>query len=415
MTELKLTNDQENAFNAFVTFLADPVESVFVLEGYSGTGKSTLVGHILDKIPNLLKATKLINPDTPEYELALTATTNKAAENLSNITGFGVSTIHSYLCLTVRTDYKTGKTTLVPRSNEVKGNVILFIDEASYIDSQLLGLIFKMTQKCKIVFMGDPAQLTPVQSSGTPPVFKAKFNGAKLKQVVRQAEGNPIQDVSTKFRETVGTGEFFSFKPDGHHIQYMNRLDFNQAILNEFSRPDWRHNHSKVLGWTNKCVIGYNNLIANSVKGNPEFQVNDYAVCNKRVVGKNYSLKTDQMVRITQISGPTEVYGAKGRHITLDSTITAFCPESLDERKLAIARAKAAGDDRILATIDEKWVDLRAAYSCTINKSQGSTYDRVFIDLDDIKRCNSGDQMARMLYVGVSRAREQVFLTGDIF
>lgn len=60
------------------------------------------------------------------------------------------------------------------------------------------------------------------------------------------------------------------------------------------------------------------------------------------------------------------------------------------------------------------WIDLRAAYACTINKAQGSTYDKVFIDLDDIKKCNSGNQIARMLYVGVSRARLIVYLCGDL-
>ena len=414
MTELKLTNDQENAFNAFVSFLADPVETVFVLEGYSGTGKSTLVGLMLDKLPNLMKAIRLVDPSLPEYEVVLTATTNKAAENLGNITGAPASTIHSYLSLSVLSDYKSGTTKLVQRSKEIKENVLLFIDEASYVDSQLLGLIFKMTQKCKIVFMGDPAQLTPVKASGTP-VFNAKFNGAKLKQVVRQAEGNPIQDLSTKFRETVNSGEFFSFKPDGHHIKYMDRDTFNLAVLKEFNRPDWRHSQSKVLGWTNKCVIGYNNLIASNVKGNPEFKVGDYAICNKFVYHKSRSLKTDQLVCITGISEPTEVHGAKGKYFTLDYGVKTFFPDSMEERKKAIALARQNDDEQVLAAINENWVDLRAAYSCTINKSQGSTYDRVFIDLDDIKRCNSGDQMARMLYVGVSRAREQVFLTGDIF
>lgn len=414
MSELKLTTDQQNAFDAFVSFLADPVETVFVLEGYSGTGKSTLVGLLLDKIPNLMKATRLIDPNLPEYEVVLTATTNKAAENLSNISGAPASTIHSYLGLTVLSDYKTGSTKLIQRSKDIKENVLLFIDEASYVDSRLMSLIFKMTQKCKIVFMGDPAQLTPVKTSGTP-VFKANFKGAKLQEVVRQAAGNPIQDLSTKFRETVNSGEFFSFKPDGHHIQYMDRDAFNQAVLNEFSRPGWRYNHSKVLGWTNKCVIGYNNLIANNVKGTPEFKIGDYAICNKYIQYKSQSLKTDQLVCITGISEPTEVYGAKGKYYTLDSRIKAFLPDSIDERKKAIALAKQGDDEQVLMAINENWIDLRAAYSCTINKSQGSTYDRVFIDLDDIKRCNSGDQMARMLYVGVSRAREQVFLTGDIF
>jgi ATP-dependent exoDNAse (exonuclease V) alpha subunit len=89
-------------------------------------------------------------------------------------------------------------------------------------------------------------------------------------------------------------------------------------------------------------------------------------------------------------------------------------PNVLADKNARIRKAK--GDDMymLIAEIENQWVDLRAAYACTINKAQGSTFDRVFIDLDDIRRCNSGDQIARMLYVGVSRARHQVFLTGDL-
>lgn len=413
MSEITLTSDQQNAFHAFVAFLFDPVETVFVLEGYSGTGKSTLVKTLLDKLPNLMKAGLLANPDFPEYGIELTATTNKAAENLSQITGGVATTIHSYLSLNVFTDYKNNTTKLIRRSSEIKENKLIFIDEASYIDSNLLTLIFQSTQKCKIVFMGDPAQLTPVKSNGTP-VFNAKFNGAKLTQVVRQAEGNPIQDLSTKFRETVNSSQFFSFSPDGHHIQHMDRDKFNQLIKTEFARPEWRYKDSKVLGWTNSCVIAYNNMIADNVKGNPEFQVGDYAVCNKFITIKRQSIKTDQMVCITGISDVVEVYGAKGRKMTLDSGITAFFPISIAERKAAIQRFKAMDDMATVYAINEEWIDLRAAYACTINKAQGSTFERVFIDLDDIRKCNSGEQIARMLYVGVSRARQQVFLTGDL-
>lgn len=413
MSEITLTTDQENAMNAFITFLMDPIETVFVLEGYSGTGKSTLVKTLLDKLPGLLKTVKLINPHASDYTVELTATTNKAAETLSHITGDSAKTIHSFLGLQVFTDYKTNTSKLIPRVKEVKENVLLFIDEASYVDSQLLGLIFKMTQKCKIVFMGDPAQLTPVKSQGTP-VFDAKFKGAKLTQVVRQAEGNPIQDLSTKFRETVNSGKFFSFIPDEHHIRHMDRISFNEAIKDEFTRPDWKYNHSKVLGWTNNCVIGFNNMVADNVKGNPEFQVGDYAICNKFITINRKSIKTDQMVCITGISEETRVYGALGKYFTLDYTIKAFRPNSIAERKAATQWAKAHDALHVLPIINETWIDLRAAYACTINKSQGSTFDRVFIDLDDIKRCNSADQIARMLYVGVSRARHNVYLTGDI-
>lgn len=409
---ITLTNDQQNALDKFHVFLTDPVETVFVLSGHSGTGKTTLIKTLLAGLPAFLQTVHLINPDYPEYEVKLTATTNKAAEAMSGITGVDVATIHSFLGLRVQTDYTKNITTLIPRSSIPKENVLLFIDEASYVDRQLLGYVFSLTRKCKIVFMGDPAQLTPVKATGTP-VFDAGFSGAQLSQVVRQAAGNPIVDLSTKFRETVGNGQFFSFIPDGHHIQYMERGDFNQAIETEFTRSDWRHDDSKILAWTNKCVIGFNSMVRNQVKGDPEFQVGDYAVVNSfTTIGKD-SLKTDQLVQITNIQD-TNRNGLNGRLYELDHRSNAFMPNSLAEKNLAIKQARARDDIHAVSIMESQWVDLRAAYACTINKAQGSTYDKVFIDLDDVRRCNSGNQIARMLYVAVSRARHQVILTGDI-
>ncbi len=410
---LTLTPDQQNASDKFGAFIMDPAEQVFVISGYSGTGKSTLVTTLVDQLPNYLKMAKLVTPSLIDYQVMLTATTNKAAENFSSITGQEVTTIHSFLGLRVSTDFKTNVTTLVPKSSEKKFGYILFIDEASYVDAQLLGLIFKLTDNCKIVFIGDPAQLTPVKATATP-VFDANFPGAHLSQVVRQAEGNPIVDLSTKFRETVNTGDFFSFKPDGQAIKYLPRDDFDKAIEAEFTRPDWRYKDSKVLAWTNKCVINYNHTVSDCVTGNPTFQVGDYAVCNKFVSIGRSSLKTDQLVQITSISEDTEHYGVVGNFYTVDHTFTAFAPKTLKAKADRIKTARAREEYSVVQTIEDQWIDLRAAYSCTINKSQGSTFDRVFIDLDDIRRCNSGNQIARMLYVGVSRARQQVFLTGDL-
>ena len=415
MSAFTLTPDQQNALEKFTQFLTDPSEQVFVLQGYSGTGKTTLVKSLLDQLPKLMKAAKLINPAVRKYEVELTATTNKAAENFGMITGMEVSTIHSYLGLRVSTDYSTNTTKLVPsKQNSFKEGHLLFIDEASYIDKDLLGWIFKLTRNCKIVFMGDPAQLTPVKSSATPVFDATHFIGAKLSQVVRQAEGNPIVDLSTKFRETVTSGEFFKFVPDGHHIKYLDRDTFNQAIEAEFCRPDWRYSNSKVLAWTNARVIAYNHHIRDRVMGDPNFQVGDYAVCNKFVSSNKKSLKTDQLVCITGIGQDTEQHGVLGNWMTLDYQIELFFPKSLEAKKALIKQARAMEWFNIVEEAENRWIDLRAAYACTINKAQGSTYDRVFIDLDDISRCNSGDQIARMLYVGVSRAREQVFLTGDI-
>lgn len=412
MTALTLTNGQQTAMDSFTEFLADPNEQVFVLQGYSGTGKSTLVKFIIEQMPNLLRTVKLLCPSYPEYEMVLTATTNKAAEALSSITNIPVSTIHSFLGLRVNTDYSTGKTHLIPRDNDQIVNHMLFIDEASYVDRDLLQIIFKKTRNCKIIFMGDPAQLTPVKSNTTP-VFDAHFPTAKLTEIVRQAEGNPIIEVSTKFRETVTSGEFFSFKPDGHHIVHLDRDTFYKEIENEFTRPDWSYQDSKILGWTNKCVVGYNHYVRDLVQGDPDFAPGDYAVCNKFITVNRNTVKTDQMVLITAINPATE-YGVPGKIIGIDGKFSVFMPNSLTDRKSRLALAKSQEDWGIVEAIDSRWIDLRAAYACTINKAQGSTYNKVFIDLDDISKCNMGEQIARMLYVAISRARHQVFLVGDI-
>lgn len=413
--QFTLTPDQQTALDAFQAFLVDPVETVFVLSGYSGCGKSTLVRTILDRLPGFQKIVHLVDPTAQILEPVLTATTNKAAENLSQITGQDARTIHSVLGLRVSTDFRTSVTTLtVQRNAPLVEDTLLFIDEASYIDKALLQHIFQRTRNCKIVFIGDPAQLTPVQATGTP-VFDANFPGAALTQVVRQAEGNPIVDLSTKFRHAVNTGKFFSFRPDGRTIQHLDREAFNQAIAQEFVREDWRYADSKILAWTNKCVVGYNQMVRNLAKGDPHFQEGDYVTVNTFLqAARGSSFKTDQLAQLTQIEPDSVSLDVVGNWVTLDHHARVFHPRSLIEKNQAIKQARQEGRINDVATMETSWADLRAVYAQTINKSQGSTYGSVFIDLDDIRRCNSGDQIARMMYVAVSRAKHQVFLTGDL-
>ena len=64
----------------------------------------------------------------------------------------------------------------------------------------------------------------------------------------------------------------------------------------------------------------------------------------------------------------------------------------------------------------DTWADLRPTFASTVNKAQGSTYDKVFIDLSDFKPMVHKDpiQLARLLYVAMSRAKYQVIFTGDL-
>lgn len=411
MTQVILTKDQTEAVNAFHMFMFDPDEPVFILQGYSGTGKSTVIKEMINSIPGLSNWAEVVNPEINGYTVHLTATTNKAAENFSEITQRPVKTIHSFLGLLVRTDYKTGVTTLVPKNNEVHENCLVFIDEASFIDSKLLGLIFTKVRNSKVVFIGDPNQLIQVKSHNAP-VFEMNSPRACLTKVVRQAEGNPIIDLSAQFCETVNTGEFFQFKPDGHHIVKLTREEFDAKILAEFCRDSWRFTDSKILAWTNKRAIAYNNLVINNVTGDPKFYAGDYVICNSYFSINGRSFKTDEMVYISNVEEQVTDCEVIGSRYQIDGH-RVFMPTHLDDKKNRIKKAKDEDDITTVAYIAQTWIDLRAVYGSTVAKSQGSTYDSVFIDLDDIAKCNNGNAIARMLYVAVSRARHHVYLTGD--
>jgi hypothetical protein len=412
MSALKLTSDQTDAYGKFASFIAHPTKKFMILSGYAGTGKTTLVTHLIDQLPQTLKIAQLINQDTKKWAVALTATTNKAAEALADITGEEVKTIASFLGLRVQTNYRTSATALVANARAViQKDFIIFIDEASYVDDNLLSLIMEWTRDCKIIFIGDPAQLTTVTSNNVP-VWEQSYTKAELTEVVRQAKGNPIIDLATSFRETVRTGEFFSFTPDGYHVRHMPRDQFDAAVINEFSRPDWTDQDSKVLAWTNKTIISYNKAIRELVEGTPELQAGDYAVCNKYICSGKRSIKTDERVMVNRIT-PSNELGLEGWTVSVKED-TFFLPKSNEDKKTLLKKFEAQEKFDRMEYIENNWIDLRASYACTINKAQGSTYDKVFIDLDDIKRCSDPNQIARMLYVAVSRARNNVYLTGDI-
>jgi exodeoxyribonuclease-5 len=409
-----LTDDQKNADAQFTAFMADPDQQVLVLSGFPGTGKSTLVKYLVERLPETEKMIKLINPNAKNYELVLTATTNKAADNLSQITGKDVVTIQSFLGLRVEKDYQTGKTRLVKSHKSKEYTKLIFIDEAFYADAALLEFIFKGTEDCKILMIGDPDQLTS-SLSGHVPVEAAGFPTVKLTNLVRQQEGGPIAELVAKLRHTVKTGEFFSFKPDGFHIQHLDRDTFDNHIVEEFTQPGWRATSSRFLSFTNKRAIAYNTAINAKRTGNAELRVGDYAVCNKYFQERGGpKIKTDAMVLITDISEPTSQWDVRGKYYTLGNGVRAFCPDNNQDKLNRLREAKQQEEYDIVERIDTSWIDLRAIFASTVDKSQGSTYEKVFIDLDDIATCTSGNRIARMLLVAVSRAKQHVYLTGDL-
>lgn len=427
---MELYPEQREAFDKISSFIANPNQRCFILEGFAGTGKTTLISSIFRNLDNIIEVTKLLNPSAKNVpvDFRLTATTNKAAEALESISGTEVKTIHSFLGLRVFNDFKTGETKLVPSKKyaDIPEDILIFIDEASYIDEPLAKHIFKrIPESCKILFIGDPAQLTPVKCTHAP-IFNYDFPRATLTQVVRQAEGSPIIQLATNFRNVVNGQEFFSFEPDGIAISHVSRNDFDDLIIDEFTGEQTKNN-ARVLGWTNKLVQDYNRTIRKKVTGHDILHEGQWAVCNSYYQLGKTGLKTDSIVQLRGVDRDIEKYpgipdiALDVLRINLYGHI-ATMPVDHTEAKAYIRKLKKFLTDTQgteYATertnqIKKSWIDLRDAYACTINKSQGSTYKRVYIDLDDIKRCRMGTQMARLLYVAVSRASEKVILTGDL-
>ncbi|MGH1461267.1 MAG: ATP-dependent DNA helicase [Neptuniibacter sp.] len=412
---ITLNAGQQEAIGKYMDFLIDPTKTEMVIEGPAGTGKSTLVDHLLfgmNKQKLMLFTTMGIHADKLK-NVILTATTHKAAHVLSEKTGKDVKTIHSLLGLKVHNDWKTGKTILKPvDGHALVENSILLIDEASFIDSDLLGWIRKSTINCKILYVGDPYQLAPTRSTSTP-VFTQGLFTARLTEVVRN-EG-AIEKNANAFRDAVQTLQFPLIEPDGNKVIHVDGTTFQQMINQEFVKPD--HN-SKIIAWSNNRVNQYNDYVRELNGFTGRLDPNEELITNKHIEGTKSSIKTDSHVRLTGACYEAEEYDVLGYKVGVHdgkgTHMEIFIPDSRDAEKQAL---RAATNQKLWPQyfdIKESWGDLRPVHACTIHKSQGSTYDKVFIDLSDIGRCNISSDVARMLYVAISRASQQVILYGQL-
>ena len=409
---IQLTEGQKAAQAAFVALLIDPEQSHLLIQGFAGTGKTFLVNELIRCLPKTLKMAKLITGNQELTDLVLTASTNKAAHALQEATGCPTKTIHKVLNLSVSMNPVTGETGLSENKPGSLKNSIVIIDEASFISNELLLIILRKTENCKVVFIGDPAQLAS-PGENTTPVFGAGFITVRMTEVVRQAKDNPIIGLATQFREVVEGGHWPKIELSDN-ICHVPRDTFNEAIEIEFTES-WEPDCSKILANTNKRVQVYNQAVRENLQGHSNLQAGDWVVNNSYVSGSNTSISTDENVRISSLR-TTTMFGIEGQSVMVQgSSDPFFMPFNHAHKKKAIASEKKAKRYQNLSIIYNTWIDLRSPYASTVHKAQGSTYEKVFIDLDDIGRtCRDPNQVARLLYVAVSRASEKVIMTGDL-
>lgn len=446
---VKLNADQDNAIQVMHGFLSSTTENFMVLEGAGGTGKTFVIKHFVRTLHDYHKTRKLLGmKGKTNLPIHFTATTNKACEAMelqlrglnASVTGGDeiemnpqVKTIHSFLGLTMAPDPQNPRRDiLADRDWQFNaGKSIVIIDEASYIDDELWTWIKKKTNKdTKVIFVGDPAQLTNGDGN-TLPAFESGFRKAELHIVERFDTNTPIFKLATELRRRILAKDFnVPVCPiDGKHIIWLPRPDFDRLMVQDMTSEDWTFATSKFLAYRNDRVQKYNKGINSLSTGTREFQAGDYAVNNHYVSGRKGSggIRTDGMVYIDALEASVE-HGEAGFWVYLDGNDKRkfFMPNDHKAKQKIINRLyreyekatdRKAGEAYLhqMNQVKNNWVDLRPVFAQTINKSQGSTYRRVYIDLADIGFCRSKEMLMRLLYVACSRARKQLFLTGDLY
>jgi hypothetical protein len=414
-----LSNCQQQAADAFLDFMLDPTLKEMVISGFAGTGKSTLLQHLLKSVHAQMQLMSLVNGVKESHlEIHVTATTNQAAKVIAEMCNTQPRTIHSLLELRLKNDFSTGKQKLVRERNAgIVRNALIVVDEAGFIDSDLLDKIRKYTLNCKFLFIGDPYQTLVNTGRGVAAVFDGSIPQVQLKEVVRNQ--GPIEQAADAYRKAVFTGEFpdLVLDPNGP-VVLVEGSKFQSNINKAFQEfnPD-----AKILAWTNERVHQYNDYVRNTLQQHDADSfphLGEHLQTNKTIIVPNMgAIPTDGHCEITaelwdQVQYFPEIWDKEihGKYVEINNRIRIWVPNNPLEAQQFMKLAAKQKNWPMYFMAKDQWADLRPVHASTVHKSQGATFDEVFIDLADIGRCNIPSDVARMLYVAISRARKRVVL-----
>mgnify|MGYP000197160162 FL=1 len=298
---------------------------LYVLKGYAGTGKTTIVGAI---VSNLWKAKK---------SAVLMAPTGRAAKVIANYSGKEAFTIHKKIYFPKKE--KNGGVKFVLQPNKHK-NTIFIVDEASMIsdtpgESKLFengSLLDDLMQyvysghQCKLLLIGDTAQLPPVKLDLSPALdertlalnYNKEVTKMELDEVVRQEQGSGILANATVLRETLLNTYFDSFKFDLSDytdiIRLVDGYEIMDAINDAYS--ELGKEETAIIVRSNKRANLYNQQIRNRILFNEhELTAGDYLM----VVKNNYFwvkptsdagfIANGDIIEVLEIFSIQELYG----------------------------------------------------------------------------------------------------------
>ena len=425
---MNLSEQQEEGLEKFKNLIKYPEQKELIIEGYSGCGKTYLLKAMLEWLSKFNKIFKIMS-DNPSVvsNVILSATTHKAAAVMSKSTGQVAGTIHSIIGLKLVKDFNTGEEKLQPTNStrtHLNKSTILFIDESSFIDPILKSYIDRYCKECKIVYLGDPAQLKAVKAPNCPvfqPTYISPNFKTKLKEPIRFKEETSINKIGAMFREAVETKKFEPIVPIDDTVEFIDKAKLNQVVKEEYLGEEYDQANITLLAWRNASVLSFNNAIQKARNpGKPLLIKGASYVSNSTVTsGNELVLFNEEVVKIHEVVDESELLGVPYTEIaihggmTLVKVITDHAKYKTKLKQLAKEAKKGAGWGDYWQ-LKENLADLRLPYASTVHKAQGSTHKKVIIDLGDIGTNNNKEEVARLLYVAITRASEKVYLYGTL-
>ncbi|TYB70042.1 AAA family ATPase [Bizionia gelidisalsuginis] len=428
-------------------------EEVFLLKGYAGTGKTTIVGTIVN---NLSKANK---------SAVLMAPTGRAAKVISNYSKKEAFTIHKKIYFPKKE--KGGGVKFVLQPNKHK-NTLFIVDEASMIpdtpgDSKLFengSLLDDLMQyvysghNCKLLLIGDTAQLPPVKLDLSPALdentlslnYNKDVTKMELDEVMRQGQDSGILENATEIREVIASNFFESFKFNLKGFKDIVRLTDGYEILDAIndSYSTLGNEEMAIIVRSNKRANLYNQQIRSRILFNEnELSSGDYLM----VVKNNYFwlkptteagfIANGDIIEILEIFSIKELYGFRFAEVKvrmvdypnmqpfetvlLLDTIDAETPSLPyeDSNRLYQEVQKDYEDEtsnykkflKIKGNPHFNALQVKFSYAITCHKSQGGQWNTVFVEQPYLPNGIDKDYM-RWLYTAVTRAQEKLYLIG---
>jgi exodeoxyribonuclease-5 len=446
------TQKQTKLFHLLVDFIFDKEpDSLFLLKGYAGTGKTTSISTIVNNLSQVGMKSVLLAP------------TGRAAKVISLYAKRPAFTIHKKIYFPKKQSNGSVDFTLQPNKHT---NTLFIVDEASMIPDRpqnaklfetgsllddLISYVYS-GKNCKIIFIGDTAQLPPVKLNVSPAleIDKLTYNYNKevreieLDEVMRQHENSGILANATVLRMLI-QNQSINFQFDVNFpdiIRLEDGYDIEDAIASAYDNDGVED--TAFIVRSNKRANQYNEQIRYKIRGQEnEISSGDYIM----IVKNNYFWLKDSssagfiangdICEVMRINNIKELYGFKFAEVemrmidypemkpfetvllldTLSSESPSLTYEESNKLYNAVREDFAHEKSKykqLLAVKSNKYfnaLQVKFSYAMTCHKSQGGQWKTIFIEQPYLPEGPSTEYL-RWLYTALTRAQEKLYLIG---